>query len=281
MATSPIEAILRHAICDRAAVEKVDLMDFCDADEGPLPVDKGKIVTSRLGVGDCDQYGDDDGSLWQLFANVRALTYKIDLLLVGTDGAIAIECDGFEWHERTKQQAAADRARDRELLAVGLATIRFTGSEIHHYADRCAAEVYACARVEDHRDGEFLRGHEHGFGHGVTYALDHPCPMDVDIFTLLADHPSLIGTDEGDAAYHLIRDVRLRIAYDRAKRGRDLLTDDHSNWQSVPASVADIVAKHPFARYQRPRSTLRLLIEAAQRQASYLVWPERRIEEHW
>lgn len=56
---------------------------------------------------------------------------------------IGIECDGHEWHERTKQQAAADRARDRELLRLGLPTMRFTGSEIFHDSDRCASEVYA------------------------------------------------------------------------------------------------------------------------------------------
>jgi very-short-patch-repair endonuclease len=44
--------------------------------------------------------------------------------------AIAIECDGHDFHERTKQQAARDRKRDRTLQALGYVVLRFTGSEI-------------------------------------------------------------------------------------------------------------------------------------------------------
>ena len=54
---------------------------------------------------------------------------------------IAIECDGHDYHERTKEQAAKDRSRDRILLADGLRVVRFTGSEIYRDANSCAAEV--------------------------------------------------------------------------------------------------------------------------------------------
>lgn len=76
------------------------------------------------------------------------LTYRIDLVMMPALLAryiatpiLAIECDGHDFHDRTKQQAAYDRARDRELLLRGITTIRFTGSEIHHSAERCAAAV--------------------------------------------------------------------------------------------------------------------------------------------
>lgn len=82
---------------------------------------------------------------------VTRASYRIDLLvrLVGprTDGGrhvesvLAVECDGHDYHERTKQQAAYDRSRDRELLIkLGLVTVRFTGSEIYSDANRCARE---------------------------------------------------------------------------------------------------------------------------------------------
>ena len=45
---------------------------------------------------------------------------------------IAVECDGHEFHEKTKQQAARDKARDRD---------RFTGSEIWKDPGACADEV--------------------------------------------------------------------------------------------------------------------------------------------
>jgi very-short-patch-repair endonuclease len=46
------------------------------------------------------------------------------------DAALIVECDGHEWHERTKQQAARDRKRDRMLQSQGYRVFRYTGSEI-------------------------------------------------------------------------------------------------------------------------------------------------------
>lgn len=42
-----------------------------------------------------------------------------------------IECDGHDFHERTKAQAAHDKARDRYFQSLGLIVLRYTGSEIH------------------------------------------------------------------------------------------------------------------------------------------------------
>jgi very-short-patch-repair endonuclease len=58
---------------------------------------------------------------------------------------LAVECDGHDFHERTKQQAARDKSRDRALLDHGIATIRFTGSEIWRDALKCANEALALA----------------------------------------------------------------------------------------------------------------------------------------
>jgi hypothetical protein len=54
---------------------------------------------------------------------------------------IGIEVDGHDFHERTKEQAANDRSRDRQLLLAGWTIIRFTGSEVWHDARACAQEV--------------------------------------------------------------------------------------------------------------------------------------------
>lgn len=55
---------------------------------------------------------------------------------------VAVECDGHEFHEKTKQQAARDKARDRKLAAHGIRVLRFTGSEIYRDANACADEVF-------------------------------------------------------------------------------------------------------------------------------------------
>lgn len=63
--------------------------------------------------------------------------YRADFLM-GYAGAgshkqtsIIVECDGHQWHERTKEQARRDKERDRVLNEHVAKVIRFTGSEIH------------------------------------------------------------------------------------------------------------------------------------------------------
>jgi hypothetical protein len=56
---------------------------------------------------------------------------------------LAVEIDGHEWHERTKDQVRRDRERERALLSsTGLnALIRFSGSEV--FGDPAGAVVEA------------------------------------------------------------------------------------------------------------------------------------------
>lgn len=54
---------------------------------------------------------------------------------------VIVECDGHDFHERTKEQAARDKRRDRELQLSGPYVLRFTGSEIFHDPNKCAEQV--------------------------------------------------------------------------------------------------------------------------------------------
>ena len=54
---------------------------------------------------------------------------------------VIVECDGHDFHEKTKEQAAKDRARDRALIAQGYTVLRFTGSEIWKSPIACARQV--------------------------------------------------------------------------------------------------------------------------------------------
>lgn len=90
---------------------------------------------------------------WSLQIQHRVQNYKIDLAFLRRDNeqpVLAIECDGHDYHERTKEQAAHDRSRDRVLLGLGIKTIRFTGSEIYRRGgDDCAREAIALAASVD------------------------------------------------------------------------------------------------------------------------------------
>ena len=61
---------------------------------------------------------------------VRGHNYRIDAIFVARSIVVAIELDGHDFHDRTKEQARRDKSRDRQLAAAGITTLRFTGSEV-------------------------------------------------------------------------------------------------------------------------------------------------------
>lgn len=76
-----------------------------------------------------------------------SITYRLDIsievrcLSEGHEYNFAIECDGHEFHEKTKEQAASDRRRERNLMKLGYHVIRFTGSEIYGGSYHCAGDA--------------------------------------------------------------------------------------------------------------------------------------------
>lgn len=71
--------------------------------------------------------------------------YRVDFLIrAASDDAVkfvVVECDGHDFHERTKEQAARDRSRDRWMAERDITVLRFTGSEIHKDALACAESI--------------------------------------------------------------------------------------------------------------------------------------------
>lgn len=60
-----------------------------------------------------------------------------------------VECDGHEFHERTKEQASHDKKRDRFLQDSGFKVYRFTGSDIWKDTFKCANEILNTLRNSD------------------------------------------------------------------------------------------------------------------------------------
>jgi very-short-patch-repair endonuclease len=79
--------------------------------------------------------------------------YRVDIFVtlharIFSDGSarlvshsVVVECDGHEFHERTKDQASRDKKRDRFLQGRGLHVLRFTGSDIWNDVFSHAQEV--------------------------------------------------------------------------------------------------------------------------------------------
>lgn len=62
---------------------------------------------------------------------------------------IAIECDGHDFHEKTREQARRDKARDRYLQSKGWVIARYTGSEIVKDAEAIVDEIDRLGRLRD------------------------------------------------------------------------------------------------------------------------------------
>lgn len=131
---TPIEKLFElgmHALCGLLFLDqgraRVELADFSPAE---FPVDQTKLAR-RTNIFYWRQY--------------PVLDWKVDFLIgmqSDSGGAcfLVVECDGHEFHERTKEQAAKDRSRDRRLQEAGYRIHRYTGSEIYRDAYKCASD---------------------------------------------------------------------------------------------------------------------------------------------
>jgi very-short-patch-repair endonuclease len=68
--------------------------------------------------------------------------FLVSIIMDRKQREIVIECDGHEFHERSKFQATKDKQRDRLLQSAGYRVFRYTGSEIWKDPDKCAREVF-------------------------------------------------------------------------------------------------------------------------------------------
>lgn len=107
--------------------------------------------------------GDPDFTLieqHEIVTNGRAyrLDFSVEPCLVPLNNGpilrLAIELDGHEFHERTREQVTSRNQRDRDLAAAGWRVLHFSGSEFHRDPARCINEV---ARIAYERYYEWTR----------------------------------------------------------------------------------------------------------------------------
>lgn len=85
--------------------------------------------------------------------------WRVDFVLGAVNHAkgrtyLVVECDGHDFHERTKEQAEKDRSRDRRLQDAGYRIYRFTGREIYREARECATQALLSVAGLRRRDEE-------------------------------------------------------------------------------------------------------------------------------
>lgn len=106
----------------------------------------GRIVLAdgrRSITEECAKEAQEFGALLLQYQH-RLLDWRADFVLSAPSYSgrkIIIECDGHDFHERTKEQAAKDRSRDRSATAAGHRIFRFTGSEIYRDPLGCSRDA--------------------------------------------------------------------------------------------------------------------------------------------
>ncbi len=149
---SPIEKIARYL--DRSARDWLDEAQEELLASGASPIEAAFFLAlaSALKVGDYFRLQlreADDTHQCGVEPEKQVERFRVDFVISvldersGKRSLLAVECDGHEFHERTKDQAKKDRARDRRLQELGYTVYRFTGSEIHNDPVACAETVVA------------------------------------------------------------------------------------------------------------------------------------------
>lgn len=82
---------------------------------------------------------------------------------------IDFECDGHDFHERTKEQAEHDKKRDRYFQQNGYIVFRYTGREIWRDPESCATEAFEHLRLLEHKEcARITSGLTNGVVEGLT-----------------------------------------------------------------------------------------------------------------
>ena len=108
--------------------------DYYDAEGMPLtPIEK--IMYAILTrIADCFNEAYDSEVQIDFLPQERIGKYCVDFVVHASysDDKVIIECDGHDYHEKTKEQAKHDKERDRYLTSLGYKILRYAGSEIYN-----------------------------------------------------------------------------------------------------------------------------------------------------
>lgn len=131
-----------------------------------------------------------------LFNQTKIFDYRVDFfvnisVLRFDDGKenwhntaqVIVECDGFDYHERTIEQAIKDRKRDRSLQSDGFLVFRYMGSEIYNDARLCGYDFLRniLRRIDaEHDEGVDQRFLDDSLGDTADVLKEYPPRCEVE-----------------------------------------------------------------------------------------------------
>lgn len=115
---SPIEQLLAIELEDIGIEKMIDYNPYVDV----ITIEKQKEIIAK--------------------GNKYRVDFLIPVYYTNQEGIVfVIECDGHEFHQKTKKQVEQDNKRQRDLQEEGYEVIRFSGTEIYHKPYQCAVTV--------------------------------------------------------------------------------------------------------------------------------------------
>jgi hypothetical protein len=123
---SPIEKILYSSL---------DMVYALRMDEFPLLLD----VTPQCEIKDGENVYYADFCINCIDTEIRETVHEI-----------VIECDGHEFHQKTKEQVRYDNERETRMKILGYDVLRFSGSQIFNNPIKCANDIldFALTRIK-------------------------------------------------------------------------------------------------------------------------------------
>lgn len=98
--------------------------------------------------------------------------YRVDFAFVGAlfddDGVhsvpvrVAVELDGHDFHEKTKEQASRDKRRDRDLARLGWTVLRFSGADVYRDTSAVMDEIVTLVQRRCNNDEWLANWYEAG-----------------------------------------------------------------------------------------------------------------------
>lgn len=119
-------------------------LNFCDS-----PIERMLLLCLLEGQPRFSAYiGGNLKILPQMTVTLEGHTFRPDFMLILESHKkdcklkAVIECDGHDFHEKTKEQAQYDRWRERLFVRYGYTVLRYTGREVYEDAFGCAEEIF-------------------------------------------------------------------------------------------------------------------------------------------
>lgn len=102
-----------------------------------------------------DKPGFDEAAF--IYPQVKIGPYRVDFAIwdaslpfeIAKPRIMIVECDGHEFHEKTKEQARRDKKRDRYFQSRGFKVLHYTGSEIWANPSEIADEIIGELAIDD------------------------------------------------------------------------------------------------------------------------------------